>query len=589
MISYQTVASHFSQETPMAEPRSVREIDFRPIRGKRYWSCEREWREEFIYFLMVDRFHDGRDRRPVSGTGRSRGGGAPEQLRRFCGGTLRGITANLDYVQGLGCTAIWLSPVFENDGAPDPNASTYHGYAIRNYLAIDPRFGTKADLVELVDEAHRRDLRVFLDAVANHAGDVFHYAGGGPRYYRDDNAQHEFGEWTSPDYPVPGELRSPAYFHRRGEIRAWGWDSLPETQWGDFFSLKGFNNDETPEGLALQEILIDAHRYWIREADIDGFRMDAVKHMGEMAVARFCQATREYAYSLGKRDFFLFGELVAGDSAINRYAGPNTAGRVGEKTVFYGLSSVLDFPLYWVLPGVVKGFNRPTDLFNRYDALRERALSRGELGRYLVTFVDNHDQIGQERKQRFAAGADDAQVIAGIGYLLCALGTPCIYYGTEQGFAGEGRAEESVREALFDLDDPAVSFHNRESRIYREIASIARVNREQPALRFGRMYFREVSGNGFDFGLPETHPCTLAFARLLGKEEVLVAYNSSVSEARSDFVVVDADTTRPAEAFRFLYGGTGEIPILRHQDPGNRTRFVRLNLEPMQLVILTRA
>jgi glycosidase len=242
-----------------------------------------------------------------------------------------------------------------------------------------------------------------------------------------------------------------------------------------------------------------------------------------------------------------------------------------------------------VLPGVIKGFNRPTDLFNRYDALRERALSRGELGRYLVTFVDNHDQIGQERKQRFAAGADDAQVIAGIGYLLCALGTPCIYYGTEQGFAGEGRAEESVREALFDLDDPAVSFHNRSSRIYREIASIARVNREQPALRFGRMYFREVSGNGVDFGLPETHPCTLAFARLLGKEEVLVAYNSSVSEARSDFVVVDADTTRPAEAFRFLYGGTGEIPILRHQDPANRTRFVRLALEPMHFVILARA
>ena len=137
-------------------PRSVREIDFSPIPGKSYWNVDREWREEFIYFLLVDRFHDGRPRTAASGPGRLRGVGTPEQLRRFAGGTLKGISRNLGYVADLGCTALWLSPVFENEGAPDPSWSTYHGYAIRNYLEVDPRFGTKADLVELVDEAHRR-------------------------------------------------------------------------------------------------------------------------------------------------------------------------------------------------------------------------------------------------------------------------------------------------------------------------------------------------------------------------------------------------------------------------------------------------
>ena len=173
-------------------------------------------------------------------------------------------------------------------------------------------------------------------------------------------------------------------------------------------------NDDDQPGSELINILIQAHCYWIREADIDGFRVDAVKHMGELAVARFAQAMREYAYSLGKHDFFLFGELVGGDDAINRYAGPNTEGQRGDRTVFYGLNSVLDFPLYWVLPGVIRGSDSPANLFHRYDSLRERAISRGELGRYLVTFIDNHDQIGQNWKRRFAAGLKDEQVVAAI-------------------------------------------------------------------------------------------------------------------------------------------------------------------------------
>jgi len=131
--------------------------------------------------------------------------------------------------------------------------------------------------------------------------------------------------------------------------------------------------------------------------------MDAVKHMGEIAVARFCSGLREYAYSLGKRWFFLFGELIAGDDAIDRYIGPNTPSNRSDQNVFFGLTSVLDFPLSFVLPSAIKGFGSPRDIINRYEALRDHALNRGELGRYFVTFVDNHDQVGQDPKRRFGA------------------------------------------------------------------------------------------------------------------------------------------------------------------------------------------
>jgi alpha-amylase len=564
----------------------VRDIDLSPLPGKRYWSIDREWREEFIYFLMVDRFHDDLERRPASAIERCTVAQPRERLRRFCGGTLKGITNHLGYIADLGCTAIWLSPIFENDDAPNRDSFSYHGYAIRNYLNIDPRFGTKQDLVELVNQAHKSGLRVFLDAVANHCGDVFYYPGDVPYFYSDDHRQHPLGGWRHPDYPVPTELRNPEYFHRRGQIRDWGWDNLPETQWGDFYSLKGFNNDDNPAGLELQEIIIACHRYWIREADIDGYRMDAVKHMGETAIARFCQGVREYALRLGKKNFFLFGELVAGDDAINRYTGPNTSSRYGGRTIFYGLTSVLDFPLYWTLPAVIKGFAGPSGLINRYESLRERALNRGELGRYLVTFIDNHDQIGQNYKRRFAAGAFDEQVVAAVGYLICALGTPCIYYGTEQGLSGEGEGDEMIREPMFSLSDPSLNFLNQDCRIYREIAKIAAVNRAHPALRLGRMYFREISGNGRDFGLPQGQPCTLAFSRLLADQEVLVAYNTSTDQRRCDHMVVDGSLHRPGDRLRYLYGGQGEVVVLAHPDPGNGTLSVKLELAPMQFVVL---
>ncbi|HBE35104.1 MAG TPA: alpha-amylase [Cyanobacteria bacterium UBA11368] len=566
----------------MREPISIAELDLTPIPGKKYWNSDREWREEFIYFIMVDRFHDSLNRAPLLKSDRSKGSGNSEQLGKFCGGTLEGITNHLDYIKNLGCTAIWLSPIFENNDVPNRNSDKYHGYAIQNYLSIDPRFGTKQDLIDLVLAAHIRNMRVFLDVVVNHSGDNWYYPGDYPYYYYQDR-QFPFGGLRSEDRPIPTELQNPNYYHRRGEIR--NWDAYPETQRGDFFSLKGFNNDDDPDGLILQDILIRAYCYWMREADIDGFRMDAVKHMGEVAVARFCSSIREYAYRLGKRNFFLFGEIVGGDDAINRYIGPNTSTQFDNKTVYFGLNSVLDFPLYWSLPGAIKGFSSPMNLINRYEALRHHALTRGELGRYLVTFVDNHDQIGQDYKRRFAADTPDAQVIAAIGYLLCAIGTPCIYYGTEQGFSGEGNDDKFIREAMFDLDNPEVNYLNRKCIIYQEIAKIAKLFQQIAALRFGRMYFREISGNGRDFGLPQSQACTLAFSRILAGEEVLIAYNTSTTERRNDFVIVDSHIhNKPGNNMKFIYGKQGTVPVQKH--PDNESRFIQLELEPMQFVIL---
>jgi alpha-amylase len=560
-------------------PTTLAELDLSPVPGKLYFNSDREWREEFIYFLMVDRFHDDTVRDPVAGDGRSIGIQTPND---FYGGKIRGITQNLDYIAGLGCTAIWLSPVFEN------NAGAYHGYNTASYLDIDPNFGTKQDLIDLVAAAHARSMRVVLDVVINHSGDNWFYPNNVDWFYFQDQ-QFPFGGWRRPNRPVPTELRDESLYHRRGRIR--NYNDPTEAEHGDIDSLKDYALDDDLVGSRLINFLIQAHCYWIHEADIDGFRVDAVRNMGALACSRFSSGVREYAYSLGKRRFFLFGELANSDDGIyDRYLGPNTSRQDGGETVFFGIDSLLDYRLAQgagagrePLRDVIKGFVGPQTLFNRLEALQNRALNRGELGRYLVTFVDNHDSFWQPGG-RFCTGASDAQIVAAIGFLLCYLGTACIYYGTEQGVeGGAGGDDNDLRRALFDKATPGRNLLNPDCTIYKSIAAISQVMREREPLRFGRMYFRQISGDGVRFELPYGSTYTLAFSRMLYLREVLVAYNVS-SLGRNDRVVVDADLHRPGDTMTYLYPKSkGTTTVER--SPGG-TLFVRLDLDRHQFAVL---
>ena len=557
--------------------KSIKEIDLSPKPGKKYWkNCHREWREEFIYFLLVDRFHDSNKRRPLEFETRHYGFGEEYELQKSCGGNLRGIINHLDYIKSLGCTAIWISPVFKN------NPESYHGYAIENYLEIDERWGTKEDLEQLVDAAHANDMRVFLDIVLHHSGNNWHYPGNYDYYYF-NGIQFPLEGWRYDDGPIPIEMRHAELYNRKGQIR--NFESFPETKEGDFFQLKAFRNDNSKEALYVQDLLITIHSYWIRETDIDGFRVDAVKHMGEEVISRFCSYIREYAYSLGKKNFFLFGELLGAEESYYRYIGPKTVVSEGESTIYYGLNSVLDFPLYHILENVIKGKTSPELLIDRYTRLQHHALNRGEYGEYLVTFLDNHDQVGKHVKYRFGHEASPEQIIAGVGFLLCALGTPCIYYGTEQGLDGCGDSDSFVRECMFSLHDQNVNLLNQQSGIYQVIANIANLRKGNNILKFGRMYFRETSSDGVHFHLPECEKCTLAFSRVLFNQEILVVYNTCPSESKMDFIEVDYRINKNKKCMKPIYGYDNPVEIICGKN-GAKKRYIRLYLKPMQFVIL---
>ena len=238
------------------------------------------WEDEVLYFLLVDRFSDDAEDEvrdldgnlvhgttpPLTDADRNsvdRGIWAQAGVT-WVGGTLKGIASQARLPQRLGVTALWISPVLKQT-ATAPGASTnYHGYATQNFLDVDPHFGTADDLATSCSEAHQAELRVVLDIVLNHAGDVFAYdlsdrsrypstdlltrpAPCGPAGTAAPTQSRAGGTPTGalipftaaaadsawPDGAVlPADLHDPATWTRRGRIK--NWDYPPEYREGDF-------------------------------------------------------------------------------------------------------------------------------------------------------------------------------------------------------------------------------------------------------------------------------------------------------------------------------------------------------------------
>lgn len=534
----------------MSAPRSVADIGF-PV-DVRLHPSPRDWRDQFIYFLLVDRFDNNDASVPPYNPDAPLRGRESSQRNRFQGGSLKGLLRRLDYIQQLGCTTVWLNPILKNRA--DQNDS-YHGYGIQDFLQVDPRFGTLDDLVALTREAHRRGMYVIMDVVINHSGDVWSYPDDNPYYYF-EGQRFPFGSWREADAAVglgdddalwPRELQSSEAFKRRGQIRNWSHEQ--EARDGDFLSLKEL--DVTQHGVL--DALIKVYKYWIAIADIDGFRIDTVKHLEDSVTAIFCNSIREYARRVGKDNFFIFGEIVADDGTIERYLGRNS--RIdGTNERFPSLDAALDFPLYFSLEDVIKGFTDAAVLRARYDRLNDQYADRGAAGRYFVTFVDNHDQMARPYRRFMHSNPFPEQAVLVVAYLLTTQGVPCIYYGTEQAFDGGGPDDAFVRECMFGgtwgaFDTHGTHFFNPDHAVYRAIRAVADIRARVAALRYGRQYFREVSANGVDYFFPGVGEGVLAYSRILDTDEVLVVLNlSSIEKAR--LVTVDRHLAPPGTALR---------------------------------------
>jgi glycosidase len=536
--------------------------------------------DEVIYFLLPDRFENGdpaNDRGGLAGD-RLATGFDPTAKGFYHGGDLKGLTRRLDYIQGMGVTAIWLAPVFKNkpvQGPPGQESAGYHGYWITDFTTVDPHLGTDADFKAFVDAAHARGMKVYMDIIANHTADVIQFsecAGKGECPYRSiadypyqrrggvegspinrgftgegDGSAANFARLKDPNYAYtvtvpaaekdvkrPAWLNDPIYYHNRGDSSFRGESSTM----GDFVGL----DDLFTENPRVIQGMIDIYGAWIDKYRVDGFRIDTAQHVDAEFWRRFAPAMLARAKAAGIPHFHIFGEVATGDMDPAHTAA-NT--RVDK------LPSVLDFAFMNAIVDVVAkghGTDELAKLF-RADPLYEGGAAAAL---QLPTFLGNHD-AGRFAAliRQFMPKATPEDVLKrdmlGHAMLLTLRGVPTIYSGDEQGFAGKG-GDQDARQDMFASQ---VATYNADSLVgtrattaqanfdtahplYREIAELAHIRTAHSALTRGLQLIRYSSDKPGLFAVSRFEPGT--------GREMLLLFNTSTEPLRQNVRVETRST-----------------------------------------------
>ena len=364
---------------------------------------EREFREEVIYFLIVDRFYDASSEEEERSGLWDRGStvGLYDKTwthwGKYWGGNLLGVIEKIPYLQTLGITAVWLSPLFEQVDDMQFDRAPMHGYWTKDFKRINPRFLPAGEcnslylsttLKKLVDALHAADIKLVLDVVCNHSSPDIN--GNKGIVYDDGNLLCDFNDDIN------------GFYHHNAEIT--DWDDENQLINGEMCGLATFNE----KNAQFRAYIKDAIRAWL-DVGVDALRVDTLKHMPIWFWQEFSADIKAH-----KPGTFLFGEYGFGkpwDERTVRYAN-----QAGMSILDFGLADAIRFAFSGEQSG---GFELIERLLS-FDHVYHRANE-------LVTFIDNHDM------PRFLSISPDHRTLDQALVLLFALrGVPCVFYGTEQ-------------------------------------------------------------------------------------------------------------------------------------------------------------
>lgn len=455
-------------------------------------------------------------------------------------GDLNGVTQKLDYLKDLGVKGIWLMPINES--------TSYHGYDISDYYKINPEYGTMEDYKKLLDEAHKRDIKVYMDMVINHTSTEhpwFKEARSNPnskyRNYYIFTEDEQLSKILSPMGTMP--------WTKNGDKNEYYYSifsqSMPDLN---------FDNKE------VREEVKKIAKYYI-DMGVDGFRLDAVKwiYNDTDKNLQFLAEYSEYCKSL-RKDFGLVGEVW-----------DNLFGIIPYQTA---LDSVFDFPLG---DNIVKGINSgnieriPGEIKDNYQALTERNSSF-----IPAPFLTNHDQDRVMNKFITSGNIQDVDKMKMAAAIYLSLpGTPFMYYGEEIGMKGT-KPDEMIREPFIwsnednkyntswtkitnDMDKVALNVQEKDSNsIYNFYKGILKVRNEHKAMRLGNIEPVDTGDSGI-----------LHMERTFDKERIVVLINCKdedgiceLNKGKYDVLFSNterADTVKGSKEFKLK---SGEILIL---------------------------
>ncbi|EAW10463.1 alpha-amylase [Aspergillus clavatus NRRL 1] len=382
-------------------PRIWSSLGLAYLAGTALAATPAEWRSQSVYFLLTDRFarSDGSTTAPCD-----------TKDRGYCGGTWQGIIDQLDYIQGMGFTAIWITPVTEQLQEHTAYGSAYHGYWQQDIFAVNSNHGTEKDLKALSDALHKRGMYLMVDVVANHMG----YAGAG----------------NSVNYSVFNPFNSQEYFHSYCPVTDYKNQKQVEDCWLGDNTVSLPDLDTTKD--EVKKIWYDWVGSLVSNYSIDGLRIDTVKHVQKDFWPGYNHAAGVYC----------IGEVFDGDPSYT----------CAYQEVMDG---VLNYPIYYPL---LKAFQSTSgsmdDLYNMIGTVKTACADTTLLG----TFIENHDN------PRFASYTDDVSLAKNVAaFTIFADGIPIIYAGQEQHY--KGGEDPANREAVW------LSGYSTTSDLYKLIAA----------------------------------------------------------------------------------------------------------------------
>ncbi len=473
---------------------------------------------EVIYFVMPDRYRNG-DPSNDQGPGYD-----PTHTAFFHGGDLKGLTGSCDEsdqkddgllrLKRLGFTTIWLTPLVVQQ-PPTEGGAGYHGYWGVDFLNVEPRLGSNQDLERLSECAKRLGLKLVLDVVTNHTGDIVWYEG--RRAYIPEKYK---------GIKNPAWLNDLSNYHNYGDMRSC-WSEGSCMRDGDFYGL----DDLATEKEVVYRGFADIYGEWIKRYGFVGFRVDTARHVDNDFFKRWSPLIDSKAKSSGISDFTIFGEVweTVPVELMNFV-------RVNQ------IQTVLDFPFQRVAieyAAASSGGETLRNLFE-YDDYYTTANSSAQ---NLVTFLGNHDmgRVGFliDTKKKSSESELLARVKLAHALLYFSRGIPVVYYGDEVGMTGsENGGDQRARQDMFPTKvamwknekrvgsgpvEEGDSFSRRNHPISRYLTDLAKIRSEYPALANGQMQVRLAKGPIFAISKRDRD----------ASREYLVVFNNSKKMSRA--------------------------------------------------------
>jgi glycosidase len=460
-----------------------------------------DFRSRTMYFVFVDRFANGNTSNdngtnPVA-TSTVKGAGAQSEWKKYWGGDIQGLISKLDYLQSLGVTAIWVTPLVDNINVG--NEGGYHGYWARDFYSVDEHLGDWALVDELDAQMEARGMKLVLDIALNHSNQddqyefgalykegafITDFASGKNTWYNANGAISDCGD-TNPATTCNGEWDDPWSFRNKS-----------------LFNLTDFKHGTTSNSLADQ-YLIDAALKWM-DHGVDAFRIDAIKHIEPSFINRFSAAVRAK-----KADTYIFGEWYnagAGDSVSMTFLNERRG------------SELLDFKLRDAIENAIAG---NSTMINLSTHISSRAAAMNGFEDLQAIFLDNHDAtrtsvylqtsglVNSNRPGKGMAKAfADARQNLGMALVMTLPGIPTIYYGTEQNSTwftanGDGQVGHDPynREQMPSFSQTTAAFNI--------ISSLSELRKNSPAIQRGSYAERWANADILVFQRQEGSDCAV--------------------------------------------------------------------------------